>query len=580
MIRRYGSLLTRGQVLIIDAIRAGSRRDPHPPCCTRAHICGGPLLWTGALRDGKYTHSSGLLPLPVAIILIWIGYIVVVIVQLEKAVAASHSYKYEQVIQPFTNSQQEVLTVLLTVFAQAHTPITAMILARLAVSALSSACEYSFTTPCPSVLNLTFTATAPKTWLELFFLAEGDWKSPLGIARALWTSYRRKTPMSSTFALLGATILLSIPLPLLLSRAYPYKVEVEVASYIWNNIQFDVNDQLAVGLTAWRITNFGDPSNFLPGAFYVSDTGSIEGSPVVFSTETPQLAGPRSVVWLNGSCSVMQNDSTPDLPSSGITPDFDTWCTAHALNGSSVEQAVYEEGPVSFAMHWCSDFNQSSWDPSPNHFPSTTSVVAWLELNATGSHAHTEGFINCTHSFDTGSATLISSDPFSILDRNVSGFYYDGTFSDFMADHTPITVDRNRFWPPVYAAFASLAQDHASDNLTITRLFPMEPPGMHDMAASLINGVFRMHAAAGIAALGTPPITRTTPVRNRNTGFFVAAVVVLALWLLLLLICFWRLFSRAFGSSLNAYVAARLLVGTLWFILLDLAPLTYTSSLV
>jgi hypothetical protein len=269
---------------------------------------------------------------------------------------------------------------------------------------------------------------------------------------------------------------------------------------------------------------------------------------------------------------------------------------------------VYEEGPLSFAMYWCSDFNLSSWDSDPSHLSSTTSVVVWL--NVTGpslettlgypsdnapSQAHAEGFINCTYSFDAGFATLVSSGPFSVVDSSVSGFYYDGTFSGVTSDHDMnLAAYGDHFWPPVYAKYASLAQDHTLDHLTIPRSFFTEPlyggpnyisgysfSGSIDRMANIIaTGVSRMHAAAGIATLGTPPITRTLPIRYRNTRVFVAAVPLLAAWLIFLFLCFRRLFSRAFGSSLNAYVAARLLVGTLRFISFELAPLTYVSSLV
>jgi hypothetical protein len=60
-------------------------------------------------------------------------------------------------------------------------------------------------------------------------------------------------------------------------------------------------------------------------------------------------------------------------------------------------------------------------------------------------------------------------------------------------------------------------------------------------------------------------------VRERNTVFFIGALVVLVTWLALLVFCFCRMFSRIFSSRLNSYVAARLLIGKLRLIVICLS---------
>jgi hypothetical protein len=530
-------------------------------------------------------------PLPFAILAAWIGYIIFMVVQLEKAVAAS-KHTWDDPWHEFTNSQQEMLTLLLTVFAQAHTPITTMVLARLAVGALSLDGESSFAESFWSKLTLTPIATAPKTWLEVFFLADGDWQGPLGIARALWISHRRKTRLSSTFALFGVTILLSLPQPLLISRAYPYQVVTSGTSIINETAGgFILDDYLATGLTAWRVATTGDAYEGFAGAFYQGNESSLTyGDDVVFSTialQSPALQQPA--LWLSGSCTHLKN--TLDLPTSGVTPYFGIWCSTYGLRTSSAEQFAFEEGPLSFAMHWCSNVN-SSWNPSRSGV-STTSVIAWLNatgpsrqavshLNRTGSlgahRTHVEGFFNCTYSVASGSATLFHS-------------RQDPTYSDFetYSGHGPEISPAGRMlgnhlgtiWAPVYAVYAALAQIDTSDHLTIPRLFFASygrnftditqyylSADVDDMAFILDGGVSTMHAA--LATLGMPLISEgynssSSPVRQRNAEIFIAAVTVLGAWLVSLVICCRRMFSRTFSGSLNSYVAARLLYGALRF---------------
>jgi hypothetical protein len=108
-----------------------------PEEAPRSHpwrTCSGPVP---SAMESPHTHLA-YYPVPFAILVAWISYIVFMFVQLEDAVTISNW-------GGFTNSRQEVLTLLLTVFAQAHTPITAMVLTRLAVGALSSDGESSST---------------------------------------------------------------------------------------------------------------------------------------------------------------------------------------------------------------------------------------------------------------------------------------------------------------------------------------------------------------------------------------------------------------------------------------------------
>jgi hypothetical protein len=395
-------------------------------------------------------------------------------------------------------------------------------------------------------------------------------------------------------------MLLSLPQPLLISRAYPYQVittEVPI-SYSHEIGQFTVGDYFATGLTAWRVAS-GDYYQGFKGAFYLANESTNGDAPLneVFSTVPAQFpAVSEPALWLDGSCVHLNN--TPNLPSSGASPDFDIWCSAHGLHTSSAEQLVFAKDPLNFAMHWCSNVNLSSWDPSRSEATSA-SVVAWL--NATGpsemaieyldnrgslgaSRTHVEGLVNCTYSVMTGSATLSRSNSADMS----SAYPITSTYSDFEASRSsgmlanyPGTIS-----PPVYATYAVLAQNYALDPLTIPRLFfeayelydsnftPLtyyylsRSADMGSMAGILTNGVRTMHAA--LATLGMPETSngstpRSSPTRVRKTAVLIAAVVMLLAWLISLILCCRWMFSRTFSGSLNSYVVARLLVGSLRF---------------
>jgi hypothetical protein len=157
------------------------------------------------------------------------------------------------------------------------------------------------------------------------------------------------------------------------------------------------------------------------------------------------------------------------------------------------------------------------------------------------------------------------------------------TYSEFDPHGAILANYPGTILPPVYATYAALAQNYALDPLTIPRLFfetydsdltPLTDyylsrlADMESMARILTNGVRTMHAA--LATLGMPEtsngsISISSPTRVRKTAVFIAAVVMLLAWLISLILCCRWMFSRTFSGSLNSYVVARLLVGSLRF---------------
>lgn len=94
-------------------------------------------------------------------------------------------------------------SILRTVFTQAHGPITAMHLARLSLGAL----EVSW--------------ASPKTWMEVFLLADRRWSGPVGLAQTGWVmATRRRLRVSVGFTLFAVISVATLATPVVMTRAY------------------------------------------------------------------------------------------------------------------------------------------------------------------------------------------------------------------------------------------------------------------------------------------------------------------------------------------------------------------------
>ena len=93
-------------------------------------------------------------------------------------------------------------SVLRTAFAQAHGPITAMHLARLAVNALS------------------VRWASPKTWMEVYWLADRRWADPFGLSTTGWTIATRRLRVSFSLCLFAVLNIVALVTPVFMARAY------------------------------------------------------------------------------------------------------------------------------------------------------------------------------------------------------------------------------------------------------------------------------------------------------------------------------------------------------------------------
>jgi hypothetical protein len=164
-------------------------------------------------RDINYTSSDGFYlrhyPATLIVLLAWIGYIILLLFLLNDISQATSAKKI------FGIREERLVEFMLVIFAQAHGPITAAILARLAISSLQN-------------IN-----TAPRTWAELFWLADRSWQGPVAISSTYFTMVKRQIWPSTTFVLFSATYALSCEVAggKVLSRSLSLSSECE-ANYI------------------------------------------------------------------------------------------------------------------------------------------------------------------------------------------------------------------------------------------------------------------------------------------------------------------------------------------------------------
>jgi len=93
-------------------------------------------------------------------------------------------------------------SVLRIVFTQAHGPITSMHLARLVIGTLDA--HWAI----------------PRTWMEVFWLADRRWAGPFGLGKTGWTIISRRLRVSLSFFLLATLNIVALVTPVVMSRAY------------------------------------------------------------------------------------------------------------------------------------------------------------------------------------------------------------------------------------------------------------------------------------------------------------------------------------------------------------------------
>jgi len=178
------------------------------------------------------------------VIAFWTLFIILTVVIHEVAYRASWDFeqaRYRWELPWFLGPRIGIPTIMRTAFTQAHGPITAMHLARLAVNTLK------------------LPWSSPKTWIEVFWLADRRWAGPVGLGKTGWTIASRRLRVSFGFLLLAALNIVAVITPVFMTRTYSMAAGDAQSSIVGNVSTVDLSimsrltrgAQLSVGNEIW-----------------------------------------------------------------------------------------------------------------------------------------------------------------------------------------------------------------------------------------------------------------------------------------------------------------------------------------
>ncbi|KZP26644.1 hypothetical protein FIBSPDRAFT_1040677 [Athelia psychrophila] len=448
-------------------------------------------------------------------------------------------------------------TVALTVFTQAHGPITAAFHARIAVSALK-------------------TRWAPKTWAELFYTADGKYGSPLGVLTSLWSTGGK---VSLVFWLFIVHTVLAIAAPLLLARAYPVQaISVAVAEHNMllntfyspnmENVEFPLQvaiggGGLATGLSVLEVFN---------SSAYVPRESLKQGTPseMFFAGDSKLTDTVLEGLHIQGSCERVLGLADPIG-----TEDFVAMCGALPQPLGS-NQAIF----AGFV-----DNNQDSTHVNTSACGSRPPYNTWMD-NATSSFTTGYMWINAYNSTNASEGTTVSgvamcNATFTTARAAVYGL--SGTFDSL----EPIAVYNdtlgnqvgNVLGHPLTAAMYTLQNPPGTalnGPVAVLDMWGYTPynsdslgpnydqPTIDDMISQIWAGALYMTSSIAMASQKAEQPHDAVAYflvsgRVREGMWAVAAWAVLILWFMLIILLGVLLFRPAIGDSMSSYEAGRLL---------------------
>ncbi|KIJ53950.1 hypothetical protein M422DRAFT_775228 [Sphaerobolus stellatus SS14] len=498
--------------------------------------------------------KSAWYPKSIALVVLWISYIIGMIVLLEKAVeAAPHS-----VIQPWAYTVLPGLT--LTLFAQGHLVITSIHLSRVGVSALHSP------------------RTAPRSWAELYWLADGKWHGPMGIVTTLMTAAKHQTGLSLTFLAFALTCIIATATPIIFSRAYPVGTLDVLQNTTISPSTFSLKALLAIESYAQVGTGGGSWSTGL--SIFESYNDSVytplnqlrgDTSDFFFAGSSLQTDTRLPGLRLQGGCQPYQNDS---LLAVLDNTTFPTFCDSGVFNGSQAQlirpRAVSNPWSVTLIFGACSE-NDYAFGTPEFAISTNTAYFYFISSNATNGPV-TKGMVKCQSVLSVG-------------DADVSGIR--GTYEDFKVFPNTAVLGAQGGEPledPLAAVIYALnpdpsATDGSPDDTVHSTIVKQlgynatlvggslnfTQPTMDIFADRVWFGVSHMTAGLGLLSRTSdtvyPAISHhTVSGRTRSPLFVKIAFALLGSWLLALLAVTAYTYRKTFAPSLNSYVAAHLSV--------------------
>ncbi|KAK1234905.1 hypothetical protein PQX77_001867 [Marasmius sp. AFHP31] len=465
--------------------------------------------------------------------------------------------------------------ILLTVFTQAHVPVTGMHLARIAVSAVQH-------------------RNAPRTWRELFWLADRQWLGPIGIFRTIHESrYFRGVRVSYTFFLFAITSVVALVTPLLLSQAYRVNSVLTSGTVylnVFNAVSFnklsavDAPAQRNMGIRSWE--GDGDFAQVIDSRiFYLPRGVSRKFSPPYFlppgetfiagdivNVTVPQLRG----LHLKVSCAPIDSQG---LDTPGRLDTLDSWatfCKSRIPNFHGLPPAMRTDGAhpsfnlTSISIYLCNNgttafpFSEGPQSRNTGYAYYTGAYTRTLETGGNITQ-NASGLVQCNSTLTTGT---------------VHAFGASHTFTNFtpkwLLDSSDVDETAEPLIDPLFATFNSLAQDGVDLGRTILGygLRDSEYRGIegHTSEADIMLSVLQsLHDGVVIFTdvlarlsrdIETYNATVSIPVAlfTRDTPWAISAYALLLLWVFLVgALTAWG-YRRTFSDNLDSYVAAELIL--------------------
>lgn len=492
--------------------------------------------------------SRSLFPLSLGVVAFWVVFIVGELVLLERSADLAPKTIY----LPWYYSNDGLPSVFATLFAQGHVAITAMHLGRLAISALQ------------------LRRSAPRTWIELFWMTDRKWAGPVGILMTFWSMITKRIRVSWTFVMFSFTILVALVTPLVLNRAYPIQsLDVSVnRTFTPNTLTpsklggIDANAQIAAGGGAWAtnltVVDLFNTTTFTP----VGTARGAQSSDFFFAGDVLDMDVVLPGLRIQGGCHPL--DTPPGLSQDSFT----NLCKQQLPSINDSNSATLAISSLNVNVSYCAT---GTW--AQVAVPSNVSTLVWFSnTNISGMILGdlTEGVVRCDTSFTAGTSTMYG--------RSL-------TFNHFHEDSTIITPTQagEPLLDPLFATLWYLfLSPHSSGSeeeqaAVIDSLGYIESssneglyytcPSLDGYAEALWRGATHMTNTMALLSRASEkayPATAHVTVsgRVRDSTFFTSALALLGVWLfmmMLMTVMMWK--PTAFGDSLDSYAAARLISG-------------------
>ncbi|KAF8528536.1 hypothetical protein BU17DRAFT_61194 [Hysterangium stoloniferum] len=451
-------------------------------------------------------------PLSLIVLGIWICCIAVYIFFLEQAVkVAPHNIDLSFKYSDWTDTMH-------TFFSQFHVSITALHLARVGVSAIQQE------------------STAPRTWAELFWLADCAWSGPLSLGGAVITMIKKKIRVSLLFLVFAFTCMVAFVTPSILLRAYPLGSINATSSFTFTPLAFspqaildvDRDMEITTGMGSWAtgLSVFGAyersiyapdkiPPRNISDFFFTGDIGDVNIN----------LPGLR----LQGGCAPFDDASTAVEQNPTLFPMFCNNSLPLPMDQKIDIKVSF--GTANLTYSYCTY-------PSALTVPSghDSNATAYIFIQSNNGTVGTTGMIKCQSGFSLGTASLLGM---------------DHIYSSFVKNITYNPVQGMGLADPLSAVLAGMANASVvndtseSSSVLIKQLgysatlgngnkLNFTQPSLDIFAYRIWLGVEHMTAGIGLLSRASDTkynVTISTFAPTRSYPFFYGSFASLALWL-------------------------------------------------